>query len=62
MTKSRAGCVICRDDPKFRARLQTISVEHMHVCSFWRPGSELNSKFSGQKPAATANLSGEEII
>jgi hypothetical protein len=49
------------DHPKFRARLQTISVKHVHLCSFWRLGSELNSKFSGPKTGATSNL-GEEII
>jgi hypothetical protein len=38
------------DHPKFCVGLQTISVKHMHVCLFWRLGSELNSKFSGQKP------------
>jgi hypothetical protein len=42
MTKSRAGWVMCSDHPKFRARLQTISVKHMRACNFWRPGPGLN--------------------
>jgi hypothetical protein len=41
---------MCGDHPKFRARLQTISVEHMRLRGFWRRRSELNSQFSGQKP------------
>ena len=50
MTKSRAGCVMCSDHPKFRARLQTISVQHMRACNFLTSRIGLNSKFSGQKP------------
>jgi hypothetical protein len=39
------------DDPKFRARLQTISVKHtLAICRAL--GSALNPKFSGQmRPA-----------
>jgi len=51
---------MCIDHPEFRARLQTISVKHMRACNFWRPGPVLNSKFGGQKIAATANLSDRE--
>jgi hypothetical protein len=50
MTRSRAGCVMCSDHPKFRARLQTISVKDTRACNFWHTKSRLNSKFSGPKP------------
>ena len=49
MTRSRAGCVMYGDHPKFRARLQTISVKDTRACNFWRPGPGLNSKFGGQR-------------
>jgi len=38
------------DHPKFRARLQTISVKDTRACNFWRLGSGLNSKFGSQRP------------
>jgi hypothetical protein len=50
MTRSRAGCVMSNDHPKFRARLQTISVKHTRACNFRRLGSGLNSKFGNQRP------------
>jgi hypothetical protein len=47
---------MCSDHPKFRARLQTISVKHMRACNFWRPGPGGELEIQRSKIAATANL------
>jgi hypothetical protein len=62
MTKSRDGCVMYGDHPKFRARLQTISVKHMRACSLWRPEPGLKWKIRGSNTAATAGLSDRQDI
>src|ERR1043166_2034890 len=57
MTKSRAGCVMCDDHPKFRAQLQTISVKHTRACNFWIADWGW-TRSSPAKTATTPNFSG----
>src|SRR5262249_31693549 len=49
ITKSRAGCVMYGDHPKFPGGLQTISVKHTRANVLCHVRSGLSPKFSGQR-------------